>query len=66
MISSHDGELELLVYWTGTVSVVSHTDSKRLRETLKYSLNYSKLFILFLQISLVHKLFLSMNVILTL
>ena len=25
MISSHDGELELLVYWTGTVSVVSHT-----------------------------------------
>ena len=25
MISSHDGELELLVYWTGTVSVVSLT-----------------------------------------
>ena len=25
MISSHDGELELLVYRTGTVSVVSHT-----------------------------------------
>ena len=23
--SSHDGELELQVYWTGTVSVISHT-----------------------------------------
>ena len=40
MISSHDGELELLVYWTGTVSVVSHTGLGGARASSDVKINF--------------------------
>ena len=40
MISSHDGELELLVYWTGTVSVVSHTGLGGTRASSDVNINF--------------------------